>query len=98
MIPLVGEVQTLTNAFRALKEKDGYLEDAYADAQNKILAYYYVKRFKQGYKDWDVMNGNLAKVIPLGSLKYISGNKYEAILDGKRKVIKVKELYGKIAD
>lgn len=74
MIPLVGEVQTLTNAFRALKEKDGYLEDAYADAQNKILAYYYVKRFKQGYKDWDVMNGDLAKVI------------------------KVKELYGKIAD
>lgn len=98
LIPLVGEVQTLINAYKGLKIKDGYLENAYEDAQSKILAYYYVKRFKQGYKDWDVMNGGPAKVIPLGSLKYISGNKYESILDGKRKVIKVKEVYGKIAD
>ena len=98
LIPLVGEVKTLLNSFRAAKEKDGYMEEAYADAQSKILAYYYVKRYKQGYKDWNAMNGGPAKVIPLGYLKHISGTKYQSMLNGKTKNIKVKEVYGKIAD
>ena len=98
LIPLVGEVKTLINAFKALKEKDGYLDAAYEDAQSKLLAYYYVKRYKEGYKDWNAINGGPAKVMPLGYLKHISGTKYESMLNGTKRIIKVKEVYGQIAD
>lgn len=96
LMPLVGEVKTLINAYEALKVKDGLLENAYEGAQSKILAYYYVKRFKQGYQDWDVYNGGAAKVIPLGKITHIEKNKYESILNGERKVIKIPDVYGSL--
>lgn len=96
LIPLVGEIKTLINAYHAAKVKDGLLEEAYEDAQSKILAYYYVKRYKQGYKDWDVINGGAANVIPLGKISHIEKNKYESVLNGKRKVIKIPDVYGRL--
>lgn len=68
LIPLVGEVKTLLDAMEKLKEKEGYMEEAYQDAQNKALGYYYVERFKQGFKDWDWLNGGEAKVVYLGKI------------------------------
>lgn len=68
LIPLVGEVKTFLDAMEKLKVKEGYMEEAYQDAQNKALGYYYVKRFKQGVKDWDWLNGGEAKVVYLGKI------------------------------
>lgn len=66
LIPLVGEVKTMIDAVEKLKVKEGYADEAYLDAQNKILGYYYVSRYKQGIRDWDWIHGGDAKVIPLG--------------------------------
>ena len=51
LIPLVGEVKTFIDAMQKLKVKEGYMKDAYTESQDKLLGYYYVKRFKQGIKD-----------------------------------------------
>ncbi|MBQ8177133.1 MAG: hypothetical protein IJ035_08895 [Oscillospiraceae bacterium] len=65
-VPLVGEVKTLIDSVEKLKTKEEYMEEAYNDAQNKVLGFYYVRRFKQGIKDWDWFSGGEAKVIFLG--------------------------------
>lgn len=36
LIPLVGEVKTLINGYKALKEKEGWLEEAYESAKSKM--------------------------------------------------------------
>lgn len=81
LIPLVGEVKTLIDAIEKLGEKEGYMEEAYQDAQSKALGYYYVTRFKRGLKDWNWLNGGEAKVVYLGKIddvripaKFISKN------------------------
>ncbi len=66
IVPLVGEVKTLIDSVEKLKTKGEYMEEAYSDAQNKILGFYYVKRFKQGIKDWNWYSGGEAKVVCLG--------------------------------
>ncbi len=66
IIPLVGEVKTLIDSVEKLKTKGEYMEEAYNDAQNKVLGFYYVRRFKQGIKDWNWYSGGEAKVIYLG--------------------------------
>lgn len=68
LIPLVGEVKTFLDAMEKLELKENYMEDAYKEAQNKVLGYYYVKRFKQGIKDWDWVHGGEAKVTYLGKI------------------------------
>lgn len=68
LIPLVGEVKTFLEAMKQLKIKENYMEDAYKEAQNKALSYYYVKRFKQGIKDWNWFYGGEAKVTYLGKI------------------------------
>ena len=68
LIPLVGEVKTFLDAMNKLKVKEGYMEEAYQDAQNKALGYYYIKRFKQGIMDWDWFHGGEAKVVYLGKI------------------------------
>lgn len=68
LIPLVGEVKTFLDAMEKLKVKEDYMEEAYQEAQNKVLGYYYVKRFKQGIMDWDWFHGGEAKVIYLGKI------------------------------
>ena len=68
LIPLVGEVKTFIDAMEKLKLKEDYMEEAYQDAQNKALGYYYIKRFKQGILDWDWFHGGEAKVIYLGKI------------------------------
>lgn len=66
VVPLVGEVKTLIDSVEKLKLKEEYMEEAYSDAQNKALGFYYVRRFKQGIKDWNWFSGGEAKVICLG--------------------------------
>lgn len=68
LIPLVGEVKTFLEAMKQLKIKENYMEDAYKEAPNKALSYYYVKCFKQGIKDWNWFYGGEAKVIYLGKI------------------------------
>lgn len=68
LIPLVGEVKTFLEAMKQLKIKENYMEDAYKEAQNKALSYYYVKRFKQGIKDWNWFYSGEAKVTYLGKI------------------------------
>ncbi len=65
-IPLVGEVKTLIDSIEKLKIKEEYMSEAYNDAQNKALGFYYVRRFKQGIIDWNWFSGGEAKVICLG--------------------------------
>ena len=66
LVPLVGEVNTLIDAIEKLKCKEEYMAEAYEDARDKALGYYYVSRFKQGIKDWNWYSGGEAKVILLG--------------------------------
>lgn len=68
LIPLVGEVKTFLEAMKQLKIKENYMEDAYKEAQNKALSYYYVKCFKQGIKDWNWFYSGEAKVTYLGKI------------------------------
>lgn len=68
LIPLVGEVKTFLEAMKQLKIKENYMEDAYKEAPNKALSYYYVKRFKQGIKDWNWFYSGEAKVTYLGKI------------------------------
>ena len=72
IVPLVGEVKTLIDSVEKLKTKGEYMEEAYNDAQNKILGFYYVKRFKQGIKDWNWYSGGEAKVVYLGKENEVS--------------------------
>ena len=66
IIPLVGEVKTIIDSIEKLKIKGEYMEEAYNDAQNKALGFYYVRRFKQGIKDWNWFRGGEARVTYLG--------------------------------
>ncbi len=70
------------------------LDNAYEDAQNKILGYYYVKRFRNGIKDWDFMHGGEAQVIPLGKMIVVSKNRYQFNNNGKIKTVKISDNYG----
>ena len=94
LIPLVGEVKTFINAYKALEYKDELLESAFEDAQSKLMAYYYVKRFKNGIQDWNIWHGGEAKVIPLGSLEHIVKEKYKSTCNNKTKIIKIDKCYG----
>ncbi len=71
LIPLVGEVKTFIDAMQKLKVKEGYMKDAYTESQDKLLGYYYVKRFKQGIKDWNWYDGGEAKVKLLGNINSV---------------------------
>lgn len=58
----------LAATFVAMKEKDGILNDIAVESAEVRTAYYYLKRYKIGYRDWDVMNGGDCRITPLGKL------------------------------
>ena len=66
VVPLISEVLTLIDSLEKLKIKEEYMKEAYADAKDKALGFYYVNRFKQGISDWNWLSGGEAKVILLG--------------------------------
>lgn len=66
VVPLISEVLTLIDSLEKLKIKEEYMKEAYADAKDKVLGFYYVNRFKQGISDWNWLSGGEAKVILLG--------------------------------
>jgi len=94
LMPLVGEVKTLINAYYAVMEKKQLLEQAEGEAKNILMGYYYVNRFKNGISDWNAWRGGEAKVIPLGKLERIGEKKYRSTYNGKTKTIKIDSNYG----
>lgn len=93
LIPLVGEVKTFIDAYKKLIEKEKILDEAFSEAQNKALGYYYVKRYKDGISDWNWIHGGEAKVIPLGNLIKKSNRIYKFNDNGKIKTIKIPAYY-----
>lgn len=88
-LPVVGDALQLAATFEAMKEKDGILNDIAVESAEVRTAYYYLKRYKMGYRDWDVMNGGDCKVTPLGVLTPIGKNKYRAVYMGKVSTVKI---------
>lgn len=89
VLPVVSDVMQLAATFEAMKEKDGILNDIAAQTAELRTAYYYLKRYKMGYRDWDVMNGGDCKVTPLGVLTPIGKNKYRAEYMGRVSTVKI---------
>ena len=89
LLPVVGEALQLAATFEAMKEKDKILSDIALETAELRTAYYYLKRYKMGYKDWDVMNGGDCKITPLGVLTPIGKNKYRAQYMGRTSTVKI---------
>lgn len=88
-LPVVGDAIQLAATFEAMKEKDGILNDIAAKSAELRTAYYYLKRYKMGYRDWDAMNGGDCKITPLGVLTPVGKNKYRAEYMGKVSTVKI---------
>lgn len=88
-LPIVGDALQLAATFEAMKEKDGILNDIATESAELRTAYYYLKRYKMGYRDWDVMNGGDCRITPLGKLTRTGKNKYRAEYMSKVSTVKI---------
>lgn len=88
-LPIVGDALQLAATFEAMKEKDGILNDIATESAELRTAYYYLKRYKMGYRDWDVMNGGECRITPLGKLTQTGKNKYRAEYMSKVSIVKI---------
>lgn len=88
-LPIVGDVLQVAETFKAMNKKDGMLNVIAASSAEVRTAYYYLKRYKTGYRDWDVMNGGDCKITPLGILTPISKNKYRAEFMGRVRTVRI---------
>lgn len=88
-LPIVGDVLQVAETFKAMNKKDGMLNVIAASLAEVRTAYYYLKRYKTGYRDWDVMNGGDCKITPLGILTPIGKNKYRAEIMGKVRTVRI---------
>lgn len=83
-------------------EKQTIVERNLDEAQKISPAFYYVQRYKRGIKDWDPINGGLAKVKRLENLHLIKrgskNNVYSCFIDGKKKRLKISNDYRGLAD
>lgn len=83
----------ITNVEQKAQKVDRNLEEA----QETMPAFYYVQRYKQGIKDWDPLNGGLAKVAYLKNFRLINeGSKkstYTCEINGKKKTLKILNAY-----
>ena len=85
--------ESMKEAQEALQERDDILEQSYAEARSKALAYYYVKRFQKGKRDWNWFSGGEAKVRLLGRLTPLGKNRYLAVTDARTKRITIPKEY-----
>lgn len=88
-LPIVSDVLQVAETFKAMNKKDGMLNDIAASSAEVRTAYYYLKRYKSGYRDWDVMNGGDCKITPLGILTPIGKNKYRAEFMGRVRTVRI---------
>ncbi len=88
-LPIVGDVLQVAETFKAMNKKDGILNDIAASSAEVRTAYYYLKRYKTGFRDWDVMNGGDCKITPLGVLTPIGKNKYRAEFMGRVRTVRI---------
>lgn len=89
VLPVVGAAMQVAAEFKAMEEKDKILNDLALESAEIRTAYYYLKRYKMGLRDWDVMNGGECRITPLGYLTKIGKNKYRAQYMGKISTVKI---------
>lgn len=77
--------------------KESLVEEDLEYARLKEAGYYYVKRFRQGYKDWNAYDGGPAKVLYLPGLTLIkrgrTKSRYTYIKNGRTKRISISNAY-----
>lgn len=91
-------VQFLKGASATMGDKRALVKKDLKKAQDKVWAYYYVKRFKQGKKDYNFMTGGEAKVTAYPNLTYkrsmgIKKSVYTYEEDGRKKKVVIPNMY-----
>lgn len=91
-----------TYAYSGAEQKARIVDRNVEEAQEAYAAFYYVQRFKAGIKDWDPINGGLAKVAHLKNLTLVKkgANKsvYTCEIGGKKKTLKILNAYVGLAE
>ena len=85
--------ESMKEAREALLERGNILEQSYAEARSKALAYYYVKRFQKGKRDWNWFLGGEARVWLLGRLTPLGKNRYLAVTNARTQRITIPKEY-----
>lgn len=91
-------VQFLEGASSTFGDKWALVKQDLKKAQDKVWAYYYVKRFKQGEKDYNFMTGGPAKVTPYPNLSYkrckgLKKSVYTYEENGRKKKVVIPNFY-----
>lgn len=91
-------VQFLKGASATMGDKQALVKKDLKKAQDKVWAYYYVKRFKQGIKDYNFMTGGEAKVTVYPKLTYkrsrgIKKSVYTYEEEGRKKKVVIPNMY-----
>lgn len=89
-------------AFSRMAVKQNTVERNKQEAQTVSAAYYYVKRFRQGFEDWNWVNGGPAKIKKLQGLSLVRKGKFKSVYTysegGRKKTIRIPNSYAGLSE